>query len=213
MNRFFRHWGLVNAHRFRVFVNGCHCGIGFHCLFHDLSKYGPTEFFRSVKFFDGTHSPVLEERLEHNYFSLICQHHTRRNKHHWEYWVDFFQGNIIALTMPWKYAVEYVCDMLSASYCYDPKGFTPEKTLLYYEARCDHYYMSDATREYVRWCLARFRDYGFAGLKKKDTQKAYEEIKAKYPEVRVYHSTVPVSDLPANAKEFIIRPSQQGDHQ
>ena len=212
MSRFFRHLGLVNRHRYHVFLNGVHCGIGFHCLFHDLSKYTHREFSRSVKNFDGTHSPVYEERLKNDYFSYICQAHTKRNKHHWEYWTDFFQGHVLAMTMPWVYATEYVCDMLSASFCYDPKHFTPEKTLNYFLDRADHYLMSDATKEYVAWCLTRFRDLGYDGLKKQDTKKAYEEITARHDRVKVYDSLPCAGALPRRAEEFII-PSSQKDKQ
>ena len=36
--------------------------------------------------------------------------------------------------------------------------------------------MTAETREYIEWCLTRFRDLGFKGLKKKDTQAKYKEI-------------------------------------
>ncbi|MCR5349076.1 MAG: DUF5662 family protein [Bacilli bacterium] len=196
MNAFFRHFGLVNRHRFQVWRNGCRCGIGFHCLFHDLSKYGPKEFWPSVRYFAGDHSPVLEQRKNEEYFSTICQHHTRRNKHHWEYWTDFYMGRIIAKTMPYVYATEYVCDMLAASYCYDPKGFSGQKTLDYYMARNGHYFMSDATREYVTWCLTRFAELGFAGLKKADTKKAYAEICSRHSDVRIYGTSSQEGALP-----------------
>lgn len=209
MKAFFKHWGLVNRHRFHVFTNGCRCGIGFHCLFHDLSKYTPKEFWTSVRHYEGSHSPVLEERLKNDYFSTICQAHTRRNKHHWEYWTDFFMGRIVAKTMPWVYATEYVCDMLSASYCYDPKHFTPAKTYDYFAARADHYYMSDATREYVLWCLARYRDLGFDGLKKKDTKAEYERIVSSHEAVKVYDELALAGTLPAKASEFIIPASSK----
>lgn len=179
----FKHFHTVNKHRFLVFVNGCHCGIGFHCLFHDLSKYGPKEFSISSKYYSGTYSPVLEERRNNDFFSEICQHHTRHNKHHWEYWTDFFKGNIIKKTMPWIYATEYVCDMLSASYVYDPKAFSGEVVLRYFEGRCQYFHMTACTREYIRWCLSRYARYGFRGLKKKDTKAKYRELKSRYPEV------------------------------
>ena len=73
MKAFFRHWGLVNRHRYHVWVNGIHCGIGWHCFFHDLSKFHPTEFLTSVRHYHGMHSPVYEERLKNDYFSFICQ--------------------------------------------------------------------------------------------------------------------------------------------
>ena len=206
MAHFFKHLHLVNKHRHHVIVNGAKCGIFWHCLRHDLSKYGYREFSLSSKHYNGHHSPVFEERLENGYFSRICQHHTGRNAHHWEYWVDFFNGYMVMLTMPWVYATEYVCDMLSASYCYDPKGFSPERTLDYFLARVDHYYMTQATREYIIWCLTRFRDLGFKGLKKKDTKAKYAEITAKYPKTETISTLHPAGELPKDPKMVIMQP-------
>ena len=196
MNKFFRHWGLLNRHRYHVFLNGCHCGIGFHCLFHDLSKYGPKEFFPSVKNYTGVYSPVAEERSKNDLFSFICQHHTKRNKHHWEYWTDFYRGSVIAINMPWLYAVEYVCDMLSASYCYDPEGFIRPGPYYRFLEHKTRYYLTDATDEFVTWCLKRFAELGWDGLKKKDTKKMYAEIAAKYPRVKVFPSPLGAGTLP-----------------
>jgi len=210
MKKLFRHWGLVNRHRYHVFINGCRCGIGFHCLFHDLSKFHPKEFWPSVKYYDGTHSPVLEERLQNDYFSLICQHHTKRNPHHWEYWTDFYKGKILALAMPWRYATEYVCDMLSASYCYDPKAFNGETVVSYFAARCDHYYLSDVTKAYVKWCLERFAKHGFKGLRKKDTKAEYQRILGIYPKVKTYEPLSPTGALPLEGNEPIIPSALQG---
>ena len=211
MSHIFRHFCLINRHRHRVIYNGAKCGIFWHCLKHDLSKYGPKEFFPSAKYYNGHHSPVFEERIDNGYFSYICQHHSRRNPHHWEYWTDWFMGHLIVKTMPWVYATEYVCDMLSASYCYNPKSFKGETTLEYFTGRRDHYILTQATREYVTWCLSRYAELGFAGLKKKDTKAKYQEIIAKYPDVEVV-DVLPVSaQLPTDPHEVIMQPLQKED--
>ena len=93
---FLHHFLTITKHRNQVIRNASHCGIFFHALKHDLTKYGPTEFITSAKYYAGTHSPVDEERRSNHYFSKVCQHHTRRNKHHWEYWTDFFMGRIVS---------------------------------------------------------------------------------------------------------------------
>ena len=191
----FRHFLLITHHRHMVIRNGFHCGIFWHCLRHDLTKYGHTEFHNSALHYAGDHSPVYEERLVNGYFSSICQHHTKRNKHHWEYWTDFFCGRIIVRTMPWVYATEYVCDMISASKNYNPKGFKPETTYDYFVKHAKNYYMSQGTYEYVKWCLARYRDLGFKGLKKKDTKAKYAEITAKYPKTEMLTSLRLSDDL------------------
>ncbi|MDY6093648.1 MAG: DUF5662 family protein [Candidatus Enteromonas sp.] len=196
MSRFFSHIRLVLAHRHRVIANASHCGIFWHSLFHDLSKFSPQELFPSAHFYVGDHSPVYEQRLRSGYFSSICQHHTKRNKHHWEYWTDFFAGRIIVRSMPWKYAMEYVCDVLSASYCYHPESFRRETPLEYFRHFLPAYHMTKRTSTFIEWCLDRYRELGFAGLKKKDTRKKYEEIASSTPEVEVEEELHPFSALP-----------------
>ena len=212
MGNFFKHLGLINRHRNRVISNGRKCGIFWHCLKHDLSKYSYKEFHTSAAYYNGHHSPIFEERINNGYFSSVCQRHTRKNPHHWEYWTDFFQGRIVVKTMPWVYATEYVCDMLSASYVYNPSSFAPGTTLDYFLARKDHYYMTKATEEYVVWCLTRYRDLGFAGLKKKDTKAKYAEIVARLPQVEVIDTLHPAGELPSDPKMAIMQPLQSKEN-
>lgn len=188
MKKFFGHLRVILTHRHQVIRNAFHCGIFFHALKHDLSKFSPKEFFPSVKYFAGDHSPVYEQRMANDLFSSICQHHTRRNPHHWEYWTDFFKGAIIVKAMPYKYAIEYVCDTLSASKTYDPKHFKPETTLNYFLSRVDNYYMNSGTKEFIKWCLTRYKDMGFKGLKKKDTLAKYKEISLTHKDVEIIYS-------------------------
>lgn len=196
MIKWLGHLRTITKHRHQVIRNGFHCGIFLHCLKHDLTKLSPTEFFNSAKNYNGHHSPVYEERKTNDGFSYICQHHTRRNKHHWEYWTDFFMGRIVVHTMPWVYATEYVCDMLSASKTYDPKNFGSSTALDYFLARVDRYFMTEATKLYVTWCLTRYRDLGFKGLRKKDTKAKYAEIVAANPKVEFIDSLPEHVDLP-----------------
>lgn len=199
--KFFRHLSLILHHRHLVIRNAFHMGIFFHALKHDLSKFSPKEFFPSVHYFQGNRSPVVEERLENHYFSSICQHHTKRNAHHWEYWTDFLLGRVIAKRMPYKYATECVCDMLSASYTYNPNAFKPETTLLYFESRSPSYYMNKATEEYIRACLTRYRDSGWKHLHRKETKALYEEISARYPKVEIFETTRLLWELPPLEKK------------
>lgn len=186
MSHPFKHFLLISKHRHRVIKNAFHLGIFFHSLKHDLSKYTLTEFITSSKYYDGHHSPVYEERLSNDYFSKVCQHHTKRNAHHWEYWTDFFNGRILAKRMPYKYALEYVADVLSASYTYNPKSFSGLSTYNYFDSRKDHYFMNNATKEFILWCLKQYSISGFNNLKRKDTKAKYDELSAIYPEVEMF---------------------------
>lgn len=185
MSHPFHHLVTITKHRHQVIINGFHMGIFFHCLKHDISKLSLVEFWTSAKYYAGNYSPVYRERLSNDYFSKICQHHTKRNPHHWEYWTDYFAGRLLVKTMPYKYAVEYVCDMLSASKTYNPKDFKLGTTLKYFDSKSHHYYMTGATREFIHWCLSQYAESGFMHLKKKDTKPKYLEITSRLPAVEV----------------------------
>ncbi len=105
-------------------------------------------------------------------------------------------GRIVVKTMPWVYATEYVCDMLSASKTYNPDLFSGESTLRYFTLRKDYYYMTEATREYVSWCLTRFAALGFKGLKKKDTRAKYAEITSRLPDTEMLENLHPAKEIP-----------------
>ena len=196
MSHPFKHLRVILKHRHQVIRNGWHLGIFWHCLKHDLSKFGRTEFKVGSTYYVGTHSPIYEERLRNGYYSTACQHHTRRNKHHWEYWTDFFKGRIIAKNMPYKYALEYVADTLSASKTYDPKNFKGSTTLEYFNRNSEHYYLTDTTEEFIRYCLTKYAENGWKNLKKKNTKKVYKEIEAKYPKTKVFETMKALGDLP-----------------
>lgn len=149
-----------------------------------------------MKYFQGTYSPVFAERMDNEYASKIAMHHVRRNKHHWEYWTDFLGGHIIALNMPWVYATEYVCDVLSASKTYDPKNFSPKVAYDYFLDKCDHYFMNEGTKEYIKYLFEELIQNGYKNLKKKNTKEKYKEIISKYPNVQVFDLPIKCRDLP-----------------
>lgn len=173
-----RHFWTVTKHRHHVFINCCKCGIPFRGLLHDLSKFSFTEFLNSSKYYVGVSSPVYEQRKANDFVSTIALHHTGRNKHHWEYWVDFHRGNLIISMFPYKYAVEYFCDMIAANRVYSgKKAFKRENVLKYWlEKKEKYYYIHPKMLEFVTWALQRYAENGFKGLKKKDTKQKYYEL-------------------------------------
>jgi hypothetical protein len=196
MSHPFKHFLTIEKHKRQVLRNAAHMGIFFHALRHDWSKLSPTEFWTSAKYYAGTCSPVYMERLDNHYFSTVCQHHTRRNPHHWEYWTDFFGGRILMKRMPYVWAVEYVCDMLSASKIYGGKSFKPETTLEYFRSKNSHFYMNKGSIAFVDWCLETYAKVGWVGLKKRLTKAKYDEISSQYPEIEVCESLRLSGDLP-----------------
>ena len=73
-----KHFCLVNKHRFLVFQLSIKAGIPWRGFIHDLSKYSPTEFWESAKYFNGKKSPISVCRLDKGY-SLAWLHHKGRN--------------------------------------------------------------------------------------------------------------------------------------
>ena len=92
-------------------------------LMHDLSKYSWVEFRVGAKYYQGTRSPNNAEREEHGY-SLAWLHHKGRNKHHYEYWLDYGfppDRSITGMNMPKKYVVEMFMDRIAACKVYMKK--------------------------------------------------------------------------------------------
>lgn len=109
-------------------------GIGFQGLFHDLSKYTPSEFIPGAIYYQGNRSPNEGER-EALGFSKAWMHHKGRNKHHFEYWTDYDNETkkMRGMPMPDRYIKEMFCDRVAASKIYQGKNYTDSSSLEYFE--------------------------------------------------------------------------------
>lgn len=96
----------VMQHKWYVAIECFKNGLYIHAFTHDLSKLRPSEFFPyAEKFFSGDYSYKyfwVEERFETAWFL-----HQRRNKHHWDYWVN---SSGRPIPMPEKYVLQMICD-------------------------------------------------------------------------------------------------------
>ena len=118
----FKHFNTVIKHKWYVFIYSCKAGIPFRGLVHDMSKFSPTEFFESAKYFQGNRSPIAEAKKVNGY-SKAWLHHKGRNKHHWQYWYDVTAEDSTPV-IPYKYTVEMICDSLAAGKVYQKKSWT-----------------------------------------------------------------------------------------
>lgn len=125
IQKFFGHLKTVTRHKYWVwyYMNKCGLKWGWRGLWHDMSKFSPTEFWESVKYYSGTRSPI-DACKEDKGISLAWMHHKGRNPHHYEYWQDNFDHGGEPKEMPWKYKVEMICDYLAASRAYMGKNFS-----------------------------------------------------------------------------------------
>ena len=129
----FRHFYTITRHRHRVIAHCFRAGVGFQGLFHDLSKYSPTEFLPGAKYYQGTRSPNEMERELYGY-SLAWMHHKGRNRHHFEYWNDLNTETKMyePVRMPMRFVKEMFCDRVAASKIYQGKNYTDEHPLTYF---------------------------------------------------------------------------------
>lgn len=129
-----RHFILVARHKWHVFLYCAYSGHPWRGLMHDWSKFSPTEFLGSIRYFNGRRSPVGLCRDVEGY-SFAWLHHKGRNKHHYEFWTDSVDpcgnhatksGQIFPIPMPYEYALESICDTIAASRAYNGKKFSYE---------------------------------------------------------------------------------------
>lgn len=113
------HKKLVRQYCFRV-------GLYRQGLLHDLSKFSPTEFLVGMKYFQGDRSPNNAEREAKGYSSSWL-HHKGRNKHHFEYWLDYTLESdriIGGMKMPIPFVVEMFMDRIAACRTYQKDAYT-----------------------------------------------------------------------------------------
>ena len=181
MKNFFKHLHTVLKHKYLVFIHACKCGIPLQGLLHDLSKFTPSEFNKSVKYYNGHFSPIVNERKNEGMYSSVFTHHTNHNKHHYEYWISEFNGDFVLPIIPYKYSIEYVCDMIAASKTYLGKDYNANEPLKFFLSRCDHYLMHSMNKKFIYLLLKEYSLNGFKALKKRKTQELYNSLKKEYP--------------------------------
>lgn len=145
IKNFFLHLHLINKHRWTVFKLSVRAGIPFRGLIHDLSKYSPTEFWESVKYYNGEHSPIPTARKTQCY-SKAWLHHKGRNKHHPEYWYDS-QAPEPSPIIPYKYVAEMICDKLAAGLVYNGKNWTDSTQKEYWEKNRDKELLNERVKD------------------------------------------------------------------
>ncbi len=151
------HKHLVRQHCFKM-------GLYRQGIFHDMSKFSPTEFWSSCRFYQGTRSPNAAERDLLGY-SASWLHHKGRNKHHYEYWVDFARSNGKAYgmnpaKMPDIYIAEMIADRVAACKTYHKADYRQEDALEYYELFKQEPPMHPYTREKLELFLHMLAEKG-----------------------------------------------------
>ena len=174
MNKFFGHLKTVLKHKKNVAHYCFMCGLYKQGILHDMSKFSPTEFWESVKYWQGTRSPI-DACKEDKGYSMAWFHHRGRNKHHWEYWMDDFEKGCIPKKMPFKYAMEMICDYLGAGRAYN-KNFTMNDEYNWWLIKREKVKMHNDTFIFVDQLMTEMNMKGIETvLKDKDYMKKLKE--------------------------------------
>lgn len=166
----FSHFKTITRHRHCVIRHCFRAGIGFQGLFHDLSKYSPTEFLPGARYYQGSRSPNERERELFGY-SAAWMHHKGRNRHHFEYWNDLNPATkrYEPVRMPMRFVKEMFCDRVAASKIYQGKAYTNGHPLAYFlrgNARAKmHSDTADLLEEWLRMLEREGEDATFRHLK------------------------------------------------
>jgi hypothetical protein len=156
------HFRTINEHR-KLVRQGCFAvGLYYQGLTHDLSKYSPSEFLVGAKYYQGFRSPNNAER-EATGFSSAWLHHKGRNRHHYEYWLDYSSETgkgLVPARMPDKYIVEMFMDRIAASKTYNKGKYTDDLPLKYYRKGNPTEFMEEHTRKTLEFLLKMLAEKG-----------------------------------------------------
>ena len=178
------HTRNIIVHKFWVLYYACRLGIPVRGFMHDWSKFSPTEFWESVKYYQGTSSPIPACK-EANGYSLAWQHHKGRNPHHYEYWIDRIDEGGVPIRIPFEYVLEMIADYLAAGRTYQGKKFTFQSELDWWKGQRDQRRMHEDTKKFLDIVFHYLSDHGFDKyFTKVANETIYEYIETIYPVIK-----------------------------
>ena len=163
MSKAWKHFITITYHKYLV-ARGCfQIGLFKQGILHDMSKYSPTEFLVGMKYYQGDRSPNNAEREVKGYSSAWL-HHKGRNKHHYEYWIDYstknVPGGMVPIAMPDKYIAEMMMDRIAAGKVYLREKYTDDAPLQYYIKGADNVPLHPDTKEKLEALLVMLAKAG-----------------------------------------------------
>lgn len=155
------HFCTIAYHK-KLVMQGCfRVGLYKQGILHDMSKYSPSEFFVGCKYYQGHRSPNNAER-EAKGMSTAWLHHKGRNKHHYEYWIDYAVGtdDMVGMLMPKRYVVEMFMDRIAASKTYLKDKYTDSSALQYYQSGVANYVIHEKPKKLLEELLVMLSEHG-----------------------------------------------------
>lgn len=157
-----KHFRTITRHKLLVMKECFQVGLYSQGLLHDLSKYSWTEFRIGSRYYQGTRSPNNAER-EDTGCSSAWLHHKGRNKHHYEYWIDYGvdgEKTLLGMKMPIRYVVEMFLDRIAASKIYRGGGYRDTDPLTYFRGGQGQYLMHRETEALLEKLLVMLAEKG-----------------------------------------------------
>ncbi len=202
MWKMWQHFKTITYHRYLV-AKGCFAvGLYYQGLTHDLSKYSLPEFMVGARYYQGNRSPNNAEREVKGYSSAWL-HHKGRNKHHYEYWIDYsaheIKGGFTPAQMPRRYVVEMFMDRIAASKVYNGAAYKDSDPLTYFSKGKGMGFLhpkTEALLEFMLMMLARYgeeRTFAYIRehiLKKKPLPRRIRERRVKVAVRRAFRRTL-----------------------
>jgi hypothetical protein len=133
LNHHLKYLGYLLKHKWFVLVASVKIGAPiWQAIIHDLSKFRPSAWNAYAQFFYWSKETKNEETMRafpmfgcceaapYGYFvddrfNIAWNHHQKRNKHHWQYWLlTQDTGETWVMPMPRRYVLEMVADWMGA---------------------------------------------------------------------------------------------------
>ena len=147
----------IFRHKWFVFLECYRLGIIWRGIWHDMSKFLPSEFFAYREYFYGN-----PDAKETEAFDFAWHWHIRRNKHHWQWWIlKFDNGGLKIFEMPVQYRKEMIADWIGAGKAIHGK----DNLKLWYQENRDKIALAPETRKWVEnWIEQREIPKQFAAV-------------------------------------------------
>jgi hypothetical protein len=125
MKKHLKYLKYVIKHKFYVFQECFKLGIPLAGIWHDWSKFLPSEWIPYSQYFYGKPYGEQKTQQEEDAFDRAWLYHQNRSPHHWQYWVLIQdEGNTIVMPMPDRYRREMLADWRGAGRAMNGKDDT-----------------------------------------------------------------------------------------
>jgi hypothetical protein len=161
MTKHLKYLSYLARHKWFVFLACCRYGIPFAGIVHDWSKFLPSEWLPYAEYFYGTRKSI--EALDAiglygcaelapfgffvgDRFNVAWNHHQKRNKHHWQYWlITMDSGETFPLAIPDRYRREMLADWIGAGRAITGRN----ETAIWYQKNRDRMKLHSETRAWI----------------------------------------------------------------